>query len=160
MRILLAATIMASVSILVACSSDSTKIQAESTGPSGSGGHHTQGAGGASSASASSSGSGAGGNGVGAGHVITADTDSKQLVTGTFSGSTITPGPFVITDFRSNNGSATGWVLPGPACDAESDRTALFSGGEVHGLHIFVPVGSTACTEAAAFGSYSGFKPY
>ena len=157
------AIILAAVSAIAAaaCSPDVNDIHAESTGPSGSGGHRTEGAGGASGSSvASSTGSGAGGNGVGAGHVITADTDSERLVTATFTTAQIVTGPFVITDFRSNNGAADVWVLPGSACDAESPHTAVFGGSELHGLHVFVPAGSTACTGKPAFGAYSGFRPY
>jgi hypothetical protein len=164
MRIPFACTVLGVIA-LAACSPDVTDIHAESTGPSGSGGHHTQGAGGASSSSsASSSGSGAGGNGVGAGRVITADTDSTRLVTGSYVAmGKLIDGPFVLTDAHASSSLSIN-LVSGATCDDQSQAKPVVGGGSVvydaHGLRIFVPAGSSLCDGYGNPGVYSGFKPY
>jgi hypothetical protein len=154
--------------VILGCSHNES-IQAESNGATGTGGHKMQGAGGGPSTTATS---GAGGSGAGsccsepvhvAGEVkiVSADTDSKQQVTGspTTTSGKLTQGPFFLTDFV---GTSVAWLIPnGGTCDIQVNPTVVSSNtSDNHGLRVFVPAGMTLCTIANQGIWFNGFRPY
>jgi hypothetical protein len=95
--------------------------------------------------------------------VITADTDSAQLSSGTApANGLIATGPFVLTDLSPNldpGQSVSAQIGAGTSCPL-TGTPIQFLGyqGAVVGARIFVPAGSVACAPSGA--SWAGFKPY
>ncbi len=182
------ATILA-LALALGCSKKED-IRAESSGASGTGGHHIGAGGGSatsSTAGAGGSGPGAGGSGAGsccaepvhvAGHVktITADSDPAQFATvvaapvGNEQFFKAIDGPFVLTD-ATGSSSATFLLYSrvGSDCTTESATDPVLAFVEttgstlsqVHGVRGFVPSGSVLCVSAGPGRlTISGFRPY
>jgi hypothetical protein len=97
--------------------------------------------------------------------VITADTDSAQLMSGSTTipangNALVVKGPFVLTDLY-------GWGVsmgPGSSCPLAAPVAITGYNNFLTGARIFIPAGSIVCGNNGTNGSvsvlWSGFQPY
>jgi hypothetical protein len=63
----------------------------------------------------------------------------------------------VLTDVHGDGGLT---ISMGASCASGAPREGVASGGEQHGMRVFVPAGSSLCNDYNGTRSFSGFRPY